>query len=375
MNFKKNWKRFWTLSSAREGFTLVELIVVIAILAILAGVAVPAYSGYVKKADQAADEALLNAINTAFASACAINGESHIGRSDVPVHDVSSGTFTYTGPFEDSFNDFYEGTGEFKVFESLYYNGKIGGFSLNEVLTFTSADGKYSITISSADLAALQGDNAWTALGSDGLFESMNDLYPIMDLYINNGEFLKKMAGNEDLWANIATYMGIEYDPDVHGTPDDFKDGLAMMLGQDGLKNAMIIYAAQNATNLTGQQISDLFAADDIYEAMQAGDDATVMGNAAMTYGMYISYLQYCDENGITVEKRDYFANVVNTEGFKDYVNNTPDAQADLEAYLAAMTVISDNSNGSAITSDLLSNGFESNQELADLLDQILGNN
>ena len=33
------------------GFTLVELIVVIAILAILASVAVPAYSGYIAKAE------------------------------------------------------------------------------------------------------------------------------------------------------------------------------------------------------------------------------------------------------------------------------------------------------------------------------------
>lgn len=35
------------------GFTLVELIVVIAILAILASVAVPAYSGYIAKAESA----------------------------------------------------------------------------------------------------------------------------------------------------------------------------------------------------------------------------------------------------------------------------------------------------------------------------------
>lgn len=48
------------------GFTLVELIVVIAILAILAGVAVPAYSGYVEKANKQADISLAREIEHAL---------------------------------------------------------------------------------------------------------------------------------------------------------------------------------------------------------------------------------------------------------------------------------------------------------------------
>ena len=58
------------------GFTLVELIVVIAILAILAGVAVPAYSGYIAKANDSAVLSELSAIQTAAQSACAMNGKA-----------------------------------------------------------------------------------------------------------------------------------------------------------------------------------------------------------------------------------------------------------------------------------------------------------
>lgn len=68
-----------------EGFTLVELIVVIAILGILAGVAVPAYSGYLKKANEAADTQILSAMNTAFAAACTENSVVPADVDDVAV--------------------------------------------------------------------------------------------------------------------------------------------------------------------------------------------------------------------------------------------------------------------------------------------------
>lgn len=62
------------LKKTSKGFTLVELIVVIAILAILAAVAVPTYSGYISKANEAADLQTISALNTAIQAAAASQG-------------------------------------------------------------------------------------------------------------------------------------------------------------------------------------------------------------------------------------------------------------------------------------------------------------
>ena len=76
------------------GFTLVELIVVIAILAILAGVAVPAYSGYIKKAEQAADLQVLSSVNTAAQGlAIALDetvSEITVGAGETPTISVTT---------------------------------------------------------------------------------------------------------------------------------------------------------------------------------------------------------------------------------------------------------------------------------------------
>lgn len=55
------------------GFTLVELIVVIAILAILASVAVPAYSGYLDKANEVQTQVDHAAADRAIKAAFAMN--------------------------------------------------------------------------------------------------------------------------------------------------------------------------------------------------------------------------------------------------------------------------------------------------------------
>lgn len=77
---------------SKSGFTLVELIVVIAILGILAGIAVPAYSGYIKKANEATDYAQLDAIKTAVVFAYT---DAHV--KDATFTDISTITVTKSG--------------------------------------------------------------------------------------------------------------------------------------------------------------------------------------------------------------------------------------------------------------------------------------
>lgn len=99
------------------GFTLVELIVVIAILAILAGVAVPAYSGYIDRANDAADIVTCDAVKTAVFAAYAQEGED--APADITVSDgsVQVGGSALAGDYLTNFE--------------LYYGAAVSSIDLN----------------------------------------------------------------------------------------------------------------------------------------------------------------------------------------------------------------------------------------------------
>ena len=94
-----------------SGFSLVELIVVIAIMAILAGVAVPTYSKYIAKANDAKVMAELDAVKTAaYGTAVSMGGEltAIVVKPDRSIDITVTGT---TATNENTiFYDFYDGT-------------------------------------------------------------------------------------------------------------------------------------------------------------------------------------------------------------------------------------------------------------------------
>ena len=124
------------MKRSKKGFTLVELIVVIAILAILAGVAIPVYSNYISKANDAADLQQLDAVKTAAVFAyteaqvkagnddvavekitLTVSNKKFVPASSVKVNDDTTATdlssycdgFTFTGSFKDATTIYWYG--------------------------------------------------------------------------------------------------------------------------------------------------------------------------------------------------------------------------------------------------------------------------
>lgn len=387
MNMKKKMKAFFTMNRhANEGFTLVELIVVIAILAILAGVAVPAYSGYIEKAERAADDQLLGTLNTAFAAACAFNGESNYGRSDNPSITINAGAVasnalnTANDAIDLSFAEFFEG-GTFKSVTGLVYMPGSGAFVRGGTMTFSF--GGQQITLNVSDVAILSGDNAFSDRGSEALLGDIGTLETYLETTQVGKGILDQVKLSPEYIRAVGGYMGLtqkegeDYKTYV-GRVEEALEGYGDSM-DTVMNNALIMYSASNAAGTTEDDITTLFTYNEkqgltgrieMTNADGTRDNAATMANAALAYGMYTAYLERNKLDATDTEND--FVVIVNTKEFADYVAGDQ-GQADLEAYMAAMNMISDNVNNTEITSSILTNGITGNTALEQLMKEVMG--
>ena len=413
MMFKKN-----------GGFTLVELIVVIAILAILAGIAVPAYSGYIAKANEAADMQLLGALNTAFNAACVENGIDVNAKDEEGNLLMKDAEFTMTGEegamtitgltfpaavesatlaarntqptkaelaFE-SFKIFYGDNMDkaFKVFVQIVY-GENGfeGKSADEATVAVTING-VTINVSREDAAKLAASTFGTAtgLGAEGLLTRVEYVTGFAEGLLNSDDpnAFATVLGGDSFKQSMAAAMGILNASTLTGEQLDAAIEAQMVeLGYNNpeaaskvMANSAVLYAAQNASGMDKTAITSLLT--------NAGTKATIAGNlsknpgetmaqAALAYGMYTAYAyQSQDDELITqIESGDPTSvlNNLDDEGFEAYMKSEQ-GQADLDAYMSALGMINQGATSSDAASSVLANGFNT-PEMQAMLNSIMG--
>ena len=314
----------------QSGFTLVELVVVIAIMGILAGVGSAAYSGYVKKANEAADLQLLGAVNTAFASASYDAGQ-YDGRpsggaasltEDGKVAQVIS-SVDRNGAF---FQRYFSGNQDsrFKLYTNLAYDRATGTFHGAVLTAATDKHGNtvlhYSINGQDYEFTATQDQlDAFRASTFGGKSMTMNALTGNVGGMINA---LNSALGGGTFLASVLIDAGMA--PETLGIKPDENENYSE-LDKQRLANAALLLAARETDENTAETLLALLATDEeealgekLYCLFDIDHVGETMSNVGAIYGIMTAFAhsEQAEDWTTTVDDKEY-----NAEQYYNYVN------------------------------------------------------
>ena len=414
----------------QSGFTLVELVVVIAIMGILAGVGSAAYSGYVKKANEAADLQLLGAVNTAFASASYDAGQ-YDGRpsggaasltEDGKVAQVIS-SVDCDGAF---FQRYFSGNQDsrFKLYTNLAYDRATGTFHGAVLTAATDKHGNtvlhYSINGQDYEFTATREQlDAFRASTFGGKSMTMNALTGNVGGMINA---LNSALGGGTFLASVLQTAGMA--PETLWIKPD-ENGNYSELDKQRLANAALLLTASKTNKATAERLLAVFttnAADEGEEepldvkAMSLINPADMGGTMSDVGAIYaimtaFAYSEQAKDWTTTVDGETYdairyydyvnqqiaaaageknidnifaalgqFGSFVQDEGgmtpqFMEYIDGTEqlDESAqinkDLDGYINAMQALSQNQDG-LVAAGILEDGADGGN-ISPILDQL----
>jgi len=387
-----------------EGFTLVELIVVIAILGILAGVGTVGYSGYIKKANIAADQQLLGFVNQAFSAACIENGldQKQVAAADdvmspeksitgVTVTSDSVVSATKATDIAADFGKYFAGNEEnkFKVVSDLQYSAEKGFYS-NELGggVVSVRFGGVEILLSAQDIQNLKN----SAFNQEMTMSELMGKVELATTVVQTagvGSPLADLASGADAQAFLMSMLGsnpAEQEANFGAIMQGLMDsGMEEEAALKQMQSYNVVLMASQSANAVKDDVVDLLLSDKNGEQMKTafvnaveGEGANAkdgLAQIAMAYGMYTSYIARYPDRASDGDDTDPYAVLaeLGTTEFKQYME-TPEAQTDLAGYLSSMNMINTGVTGKPeAVKELFMNGF-SNEELVDVLVGLTGN-